>query len=718
MSRGMDPFTFEIIRHKLFRVVDEAVITLELVSGTPTTAEGHDLIVSLYTAEGGLLFAGLGFLHHMTSAAQSVKHILANYSEDPGIFEDDVFLFNDSHSAAMHCPDIYMISPIHWQGKLAGWVANFVHVTDIGGIDPGGFCPSARECYHEGFSSPGIKLIERGKLRKDVLNTILNMVRTPGMMLLDMKSQLAANHVAKQRMHKIYQDYSFEAADAVGRELIEQSEQLMRQRLRELPDGRWEARQYYDLPDLDQLYRIELAATKEGDTLTYDFTGTSKQVPFGINCCYWSTWGGIFGPIFTLLAWDITWNEGVTRPIKLIAPEGTLVNAQKPAPVSLATIGVVQSVYNLSTTINSKILGASEKYKNRGTAVWDGAHQVWTLSGASQTGEYTVMMSTEPFAGAAGARAFKDGVDMGGVIVGLATRWANAELVELNVPLLYLYRRMVPDSGGPGKYRGGMSPEWAISPHDSPTNGFDVVLMPGKGSQCTLSNGIFGGYPGCNTGFIQFRGSNASGFPHDLGSTTGTEEYLQWGLPHIKGGDILYGRLSGGGGYGDPLDREPELVLNDVMQGLVTEGAAREVYGVILDLENWTVDQAATRGLRSAHRKDRLGGREIKVSFDTRASVPRTGLRINEYLQVTGPGPEASIQCTWCGEPICSADANWKDQVVSRKSPPSKAGPLRVDTGKFYLWEFFCPGCATMLDVDVTYQDDRAMYDRVHSWPG
>src|SRR3972149_9695460 len=136
MSRGLDPFTFEIIRHKLYRVVDEAVITLEMVSGTPVTAEGHDLIVSLYTAEGGLLYAGLGFLHHMTSAAQSVKHILANYSEDPGIFEDDVFLFNDSHSAAMHCPDIYMISPIHWQGKLAGWVANFVHVTDIGGIDP------------------------------------------------------------------------------------------------------------------------------------------------------------------------------------------------------------------------------------------------------------------------------------------------------------------------------------------------------------------------------------------------------------------------------------------------------------------------------------------------------------------------------------------------------------------------------------------------------
>lgn len=652
---------------------------------------------------------GLGFVHHMTCAAQSVKHILANYADDPGILEDDVFLFNDSHSGAMHCPDIYMISPIHWEGKLAGWVANFVHVTDIGGIDPGGFCPSARECFHEGFSSPGIKLIERGKMRKDVLNTILNMVRAPGMMLLDMKSQLAANHVAKQRMQKLYQDYGFEAVDTVGRELIAQSERLMRQRLLELPDGRWEARQYYDLVDLDKLYRVELVATKEGDTLIFDFSGSSEQAPIGINCSYWSTWGGVTGPVFTLLGWDMTWNEGITRPIKLIAPEGTVVNARKPAPVSLATIGIVPSVFHSATTAISKILGASERYRNRPTAIWHGANQVWTLSGLSQRGDYMVQMGTETFAGAAGARAFKDGVDMGGVIVGLVTRWANAEMVELNAPLLYLYRQMVPDSGGPGKYRGGVCPEWAFTPHDSPTGGFDVVLMPGKGSQCPPGYGVFGGYPGCNSGFTEFRKSNASEFPKDLMSTAGREEHVQWGVPRINDGDMLYGRLTGGGGYGDPLERDPQLVLKDVSQRLVTERAAREVYGVVIDGTRGIVERETTRDLRSGLRTGRLNGCTPTADTSARAAIAATQHRINEYLQIAGDGQAEFVQCTWCGGRICEAGSSWK---------VTRAGPLRMDSGRFFLLEFFCPGCATMLDVDVVLDDDRHLKDEIHRWPG
>lgn len=176
MKTKVDPVTFEIIRHKLYAVVDEAIIALENVSGSPITNEGHDMMVSLYKADGGLLIGGVGFLHHLTSAAQAVKHVIQSFSEDPGIFEDDIFFLNDSYTAALHPPDVYMVSPIHWEGKLNGFVANFVHVTDIGAIDPGGFSPSAKEYYHEGFVTKGIKLVEKGKLRKDVFETILNMV--------------------------------------------------------------------------------------------------------------------------------------------------------------------------------------------------------------------------------------------------------------------------------------------------------------------------------------------------------------------------------------------------------------------------------------------------------------------------------------------------------------------------------------------------------------
>ena len=155
-TKTIDPITFEIVRHKLFQVLDEAIIALENVSGSPITNEGHDMMVSLYRANGGLLVGGVGFLHHLTSAAQAVKHVIQAYSEDPGIFEDDLFFLNDAYTAALHPPDIYMISPIHYKGKLVGFVANFVHVTDIGAIDPGGFCPRAEESFHEGFVSRGL----------------------------------------------------------------------------------------------------------------------------------------------------------------------------------------------------------------------------------------------------------------------------------------------------------------------------------------------------------------------------------------------------------------------------------------------------------------------------------------------------------------------------------------------------------------------------------
>ena len=162
---GVDPVTFEIIRHKLYSVMDEAIIALENVSGSPITNEGHDLMASLYKADGGLMVGGVGFLHHLTSAAQAVKHILATYSDDPGINEDDVYFLNDSYTAALHPPDVYLISPIHFEGRLTGFAANFVHVTDIGAIDPGGFSPSARDNYQEGFQSKGLKLVEGGRMR-------------------------------------------------------------------------------------------------------------------------------------------------------------------------------------------------------------------------------------------------------------------------------------------------------------------------------------------------------------------------------------------------------------------------------------------------------------------------------------------------------------------------------------------------------------------------
>ena len=706
-SLTVDPVTFEIIRHKLYSVMDEAIIALENVSGSPITNEGHDLMASLYKSDGGLMVGGVGFLHHLTSAAQAVKHILATYSDDPGIGEDDVYFLNDSYTAALHPPDVYLISPIHFEGRLTGFAANFVHVTDIGAIDPGGFSPSARDNYQEGFQSKGLKLVEGGRMRRDVLDTFLNMVRDPGMTQLDLKSQLAANHVAKQRMLELYADYGVDVVETVSEDLITQSEQLVRNRLSELPDGEWRVREYIDMPGANA--KVELTAVKERDTLTYDFTGSSPQVELGVNCSYWATWGGLFAPIFPLLAWDVTWNEGVTRPIRLVAPEGTIVNCIRPAPISIATVGTIQIVNNLSTLVLSKLFGASERYAKRPTAVWHGSHAHVETHGFTAEGEFFVAPLTDTFCGAAGARAFADGVDLGGEIPNIVSRWANAESQELNTPIRYLFRRAVPDSGGPGKYRGGVCHEYAFTPNGASEVG---LVLFGKGTRAPMSLGIFGGYPGCNVGYTTFRQANVDELPDRLEELVGSEQFDQfWGMLDLHEGDVQYVRFMGGGGYGDPIDRDPALVLRDVLAGLVTAEPAREIYGVVIVAGS--VDGDATRARRRELRAERLG--RLAGGPDERAAVPSTGKRLGEYLQRTASD---ATQCTWCGIEVAPAGSDWKDHAVLRRLPVEKTGPNRTASGEFFLIEAFCPGCATLLDAELAAGDDEPRHDRVRSWPG
>ncbi len=706
---SLDPVTFQIIRHKLHQVIDEAIIALENVSGSPITNEGHDLMVSLYKADGGLMVGGVGFLHHLTSASQAVKHILANYAEDPGIYEDDIYILNDSYTAALHPPDIYLISPIYYGGQLTGFVANFVHVTDIGAVDPGGFSPNARESFHEGFVTKGLKIMERGKLRRDVVETFLNVVRDPGMTALDMKSQMAANHVAKERMHKLDDDYGVETVNAVADELIRQSEQLVRERLRELPDGVWRAREYIDMPGAT--CTVELTATKQGDTLTYDFTGSSPQAALGVNCSYWATWGGLFAPIFPLLAWDVTWNDGVTRPIRMIAPEGTVVNCRRPAPISIATVGAIQIVNNLSTLILSKMMNSSERYKHRATAVWHGSHAHLETHGLTASGEFYVAPLTDTFGGAAGARSWKDGVDVGGEIPNVVSRWANAESQELNTPLMYLYRRVVPDSGGPGRYRGGVCHEYAFTPHGTGDHPMGLVLF-GKGTQAPMSLGLSGGYPGCNVGYSTFHQVDLSGLPHSLATTRGAaRDDKAWGNVDLAQTDVQYIRFMGGGGYGDPIDRDPAAVAHDVELGLVSPEAAHDIYGVVVNHEEqYSVDADATAKRRLAVRSERLGRPPAVVAAE-RAAVAPTGRRLGEYLQVTASG---ATQCTWCGSEVSPPDQHWKDCAVLQRWPVSRAGPLRTGEG-FVLIEACCPSCGTLLDTDLALGDDPPLYDRVQT---
>ena len=599
----MDPITFSIIRHRLYRVVEEAVITLKHVSGSAITNEGHDLMVSLYEADGTLLLGGVGFLHHLTSAAEACKSIIRRFDGD--VHEGDLFLLNDPFTAALHTSDIYLVSPIHYKGELIAWSACFVHVYDIGAMNPGGFAPDAVDVFSEGFSSPGLKLVDRGNLRQDVWDTLLNMVRGPEMVALDLRSMIACNNVAKDRMVALVEKYGLPTFQETCKSLVTQSESRLRERLRELPDGSWQSRQYFDVKG--EVYKVLLKMTKKDDELTFDFTGSSPQSKYSVNCTKWASLGGLFAPLFPLLCYDITWNEGVIRPIKVIAPEGSIVNCTKPSPVSVATVGAIQSVNNAACTTIAKMLASHDKYEDQTSAVWHANHFAVFMFGKNQRGGDAIGILTETFAGAGGARTFADGVDIGGEIPNPISRMANVETVEAMFPVRYLFRRRLKDSGGGGEFRGGTGGEIALVPHDAPDGGMHYVLS-GKGSKFPQSEGLNGGNPGALTDYVWVHSDDSkashNSFSQSLSSIPGEKESISWGVFPLMGNDALYVRWNGGGGVGDSLDREPSAVLSDVINSLISPEAAKEIYGVVIS--NNLVDEAKTIELRNSLKSERV----------------------------------------------------------------------------------------------------------------
>jgi N-methylhydantoinase B len=336
--------------------------------------------------------------------------------------------------------------------------------------------------------------------------------------------------------------------------------------------------------------------------------------------------------------------------------------------------------------------------------VWHGSHAHLETHGLDAEDQFFVAPLTDTFCGAGGARALRDGVDLGGEIPNVVSRWANVESQELGTPLRYLYRRAVPDSGGPGKHRGGVCHEYAFTP--SGGRGPMGLVLFGKGTRAPMSLGLFGGYPGCNVGYSTFRSANVDELPGALDELRGTaREDVFWGHVELQEGDVQYVRFMGGGGYGDPIDRDPALVERDVAGGLVTVDAAREIYGVVPG------DAQATAARRLEIRQERLGGGDPVPP----AEIGPTDARISESLQRASDG---STQCRRCGAGVAPPQSDWKEHCVLRRLPIEEAGPLRTPAGEFFLVEACCPGCAALLDTDVVLGDDPPLHDRIERWPG
>lgn len=711
----VDPTTFEVIRHRLQSITDEQAITLKSVSGSPIVTEATDFCCGLYLADGAIVTMGRQVLFHAGTTSQVIKSVIRKCSEDPGINDGDMFIVNNPYDGAVHPPDFSIVCPIFYGGELVAWSGCAAHELDVGGMVFGSWCSKATEIQQECMIVPPVKLIEKGRIRRDVWEMILAMSRLPFIIGLDFKAMIAANNVARRRLTAMMDRYGLETARAVMNGLIELSEKRFRARLKELPDGTFRGVDFLDHDGhANRIYRIELEITKNGDSMTYDFSKTSKQAPGFINCTKSGMIGGLFAGTLPLLAYDIPQNEGILNAISLVAPEGIVNNARWPAPVSSGTCASVWVTKNVTTSALARLLGCSDKYYREVQAVTDGSFPVLNLGGVNQYGEPFGTMLLDPLLGGAGAYSYRDGLDGSGVFEIPLPSIANVETNENFAPILYLYRRFVPDTGGPGKYRGGRSGGLAFTLHDVDAL---AAFLTTHGVESPNSAGCYGGLPGsCNVNRHIKKAGLAERFGRgDLPSTP--EEFggeaidlgAKPGEFTLSQGDIFEYTWQGGGGYGDPLDRDPQLVARDVGDGAVSFKCAEAIYRVVLNAPSMEADPDSTRLLRKRTRKDRLD-RAIKPSQVGQVPPGRRLLPLGEYLEVVNIGTRSLVRCK-CGCDLGDAGKNWKERAAVLSVAAEAAGPRRKLHEDLEMVELLCPSCGTLLSVDIKERGEAFISD-------
>jgi N-methylhydantoinase B len=720
----IDPVTLEVVKHKLWAVPEEQAITMKSVSGSPIVTEANDFNTGLYLADGSIVKMSHQVILHAGSMSQVIKYTLQDCRENPGIEDGDMFIVNDPYKGALHPPDVSIVAPIFVDGQLFAWVGACAHQIDVGGMDPGSWCSRATERLQEAMVIPPVKLVERGKVRNDIWNMILSMSRLPFMVGLDLRAMIAANNVAKRRFLEVTKRYGGETVQRVMEELIQFSERQFRERLRNLPDGIFRAVDFLDHDGHEnRLYKVAVDVIKEGDHLVFDFSNTSEQAPGFINCTESGLIGGVCTGVFTILAYEIPWTEGLLKPIEIVAPEGTLCNARPPAPNSMSSVAGTHVVENVLISALSKLVQTREEFRSEAQGVSRGGVSVLTLSGKNQYDEPFGTYLLDASAGGGGAHSFRDGLHATGSYHNPTPNIANVETNENFSPILYLHRKLIPDSGGPGNHRGGLACGLAFTLHDvEEING----VLVSHGVQVPNSAGIFGGFPGSCIVNGVFRESDVwAQFEQGQSPSDCADLDAHWEILGAKPGriklqrnDVLEYTWQGGGGYGDPLDREPERVARDVARGWVSSEAARAFYGVVLEEGAPQVDYAATETERESIRRKRLRNRADNFRPHLSSKKVKVIHPLGCALQLIEEEGKNYVLCEKCEHLLGPASENWKSQAARAIVPAESVGPLIQLHEELEIREFSCPNCGTLLSLDIARKEDPDLFDieiRTHS---
>ena len=553
MNSFVDPVTLEVLRNAFAMVAEEMSANLVRTSYSPNIKERKDSSCALFDPCGALIAQAENIPVHLGAMPRAVESVLKEFDLDQ-LSPGDAIIHNDPYEGGVHLPDITLVSPAYESGgEIIGFVANRAHHADVGGAYSGSLSAKSKSIFAEGLQIPPVKLVEEGEVKDDILRFILSNVRTPAEREGDLRAQVAANFTGRKRLQEIVAEHGRDKILGVYDDVVRYSEKRMRKRIGELPEGLYGAADYLDGDGRgNEDLKIEVELKIEEDSISVDFDGTSVQVEGPVNAPIAVTESATYYSLRAATDPSIPPNQGCYRPIDINVPERSMLNPAKPAPVVGGNLETSQRIVDV---LFAALAGAEIPSIPAGSS---GSMNNVTFGSAGDAPGNTYTFY-ETIGGGYGARPDKDGVD--GIHCHMTnTRNTPIEVIEENYPLRVERYELRRDSGGAGKYRGGLGIRRDIR---TLTDGTEFSLLADR--RRYKPRGLHGGAPG------------KSG--EDKLIRRDTEKSIEGKVVmELEKGDMISVRTPGAGGYGDPEERKTEKIKEDLREDRISKGKAKKDY--------------------------------------------------------------------------------------------------------------------------------------------
>ena len=550
----VDPITFEVVNNALVGVAEQMAATILRTSYSTVIREMLDYSTAVFDLDGRIIAQSCRIPIHLNSMSRSLRTTLQETFPIQEWDDGDIIVTNDPYKGGQHLPDVQTFLPVFAGDEMVAICGTLGHHLDIGGMRPGSYAGDAVEIYQEGLRIPPVKLFAKGQLNERLFAVIAANIRQPETTIGDLRAQSAALEIGRDGVLQLIKRYGIDTLRACMEEATSASEARLRDKLRELPSGTYEGTYYVDDDGVtDRPIKIVTTVTIEDDSIHVDFTGTDAQSRSPINATISSCESATYFAILAMLDPSIPANYGVYAPIRITAPEGSVVNAVPPAPV----VGRNAITH---TIVNSLMMALSKVVPERVTAAYYGMSNVYILAGDG-AGEHPSWIFFDIEVGGGGGRPTKDGLDCYSQgIHNLAN--TPIEMVESTYPLRFRRYEYLPDTGGVGQHRGGLGVRRDIEFTDesgSLNTQFDKFKI--------APFGLFGGGEGA-TGRLILNPESSN--PIELASKTVDCK--------LKRGDVISMRTQGGGAYGPAEKRDPEAIVRDLREEKITRETARDKY--------------------------------------------------------------------------------------------------------------------------------------------